>query len=76
MIGTGVFGKAALLVLGCIWIKQVLARLRADLREIRDPAEDTAGKAAIVIIWAITVAACFWISGFALSVGRGIMSAW
>ncbi len=61
MGGRVVFVRAALFVFACIWVFQVVRRLPDDVAEMRAPGEG-AKKAAIAVIWLLTLVLFAWIA--------------
>ena len=49
----GVLGQAVLLVLGVLWLKEMLPRWRADLHTLRAP-EDRMDRAVVGCLWIAT----------------------
>lgn len=62
-----------LFALGVYWCYKVIERWREDLEELRE-VEETARKAGIIIIWAVTVVIAIAVAWFAFTVIARIIS--
>ena len=70
----GVFLQAVLLVLGLLWCKEILGRLRSDIARLRE-SEETAEKGVIIFLWVVTAVILLLIVRFVLGLASGILSA-
>ena len=67
-----ILGRALILFIGLWWIKVIVGRLPADVKEFKR--SDYTGKVPILIIWLLTVCIIIWlvlyIRGWIQTIGR------
>ena len=64
--GYWLIGKLFLFILGAIWCKEVIERFRSDVTEFRE-AKATGDRAAIGVIWLLTLGIMILMSIFVVS---------
>jgi len=69
MIGFGHLIKAALFALSVYWCKEILGRLPQDIKDFKSP-KDESIRPVILLYWALTGLAVFFIISFVLMLIR------
>lgn len=73
MIGFGHLIQAVLFALSVYWCKEILGRLPKDIQEFKSP-KDEATRPVILLYWALTGLAVFFIVSFVLMLIRMVRS--
>ena len=70
-MGSGLFGTFSAVALGVLWWSQMLRKLPADLRTLRESCEP-AEKAVVVILWIFSGLIALWLLGTVIGTVRGL----
>jgi hypothetical protein len=73
MIGYGHLIQAALFALGVYWCKEILGRFPQDLKDFKSP-KDESVRPVILLYWALTGLAVFFIISFVFMLIRMVRS--
>lgn len=75
MLYLPILAMFALYVLGVWWCYEVIARFRDDVEELRE-VKETSRRAAIIIVWGITVIIAVLLVGLTIVMAARAISEW